>query len=118
VKSWFARPADAGPVPPDDEQPEMARRLTPADRACCCPARPVVTVVIPAGRGRPHPVDLLLCGHHYRASLAALRAAGAGVYDNTGALIMAGEEQPAASREPAAARTDHPYRAPVAGRQD
>ena len=60
----------------------------------------MVTVVIPAGRGRPHPVDLLLCGHHYRASLAALHAAGAGVYDNTGALIMAGEEQPPVSREP------------------
>ena len=78
----------------------------------------MVTVVIPAGRGRPHPVDLLLCGHHYRASLAALHAAGAGVYDNTGALIMTGEEQPPVSREPIAARTNHPHRAPVTDRQD
>jgi hypothetical protein len=100
VKSWFAYPAGAGPVPPDDELPDTPRRLTPADRACCCPARPVVTVVIPAGRECPHPVELLLCGHHYRASLAALHAAGAGVYDNTGALIMAGHKQPPVSREP------------------
>ena len=118
MKSWFARPAGAGPVPPDDELPERPRRFTLADRACCCPARPVVTVVIRAGRGRPHPVDLLLCGHHYRASLAALHAAGAAVYDNTGALIMTGEEQPPVSREAIAAGTNHPYRAPVAGRQD
>jgi hypothetical protein len=118
VKSWFARPAGAGPVPPDDELPEKPRRFTFADRACCCPARPVVTVVIPAGRGRPHPVDLLLCGHHYRASLDALHAAGASVYDNTGALIMTGEERPPVSREPMAARTTRPHRAPVAGRPD
>ena len=78
----------------------------------------MVTVVIRAGRGRPHPVDLLLCGHHYRASLAALHAAGAAVYDNTGALIMTGEERPPVSREPMAARTTRPHRAPVAGRPD
>src|SRR6516164_9933484 len=102
MKSWFAHDDRADSVPLDDELPVPARRLTLADRACCCPARPVVTVVIPAGRGRPHPVDLLLCGHHYRASLAALHAAGAAVYDSTGALIMTGEEQPPVSREPIA----------------
>ncbi len=47
------------------------------ERACCCPARPVVRVLMPATATRPEPVDLLLCGHHYRASQAALRAAGA-----------------------------------------
>jgi hypothetical protein len=61
----------------------------------------VVTAVIPPGRGRPHPVDLLLCGHHYRVSGAALRASGADVYDQAGVLITAGDaEQSAASREP------------------
>jgi hypothetical protein len=45
------------------------------DRACCCPARPVVRVLIPPAPARPHSVDLLLCGHHYRASRAALAAA-------------------------------------------
>jgi hypothetical protein len=36
-----------------------------------------VRVLIPAASGRRHSVDLLLCGHHYRASCAALAAAGA-----------------------------------------
>lgn len=49
-------------------------------RACCCPARPLVKVMMPATRSRRHPVDLWLCGHHYRASRAALAAAGARVY--------------------------------------
>jgi hypothetical protein len=36
---------------------------------------------MPPTAGRTHPVDLWLCGHHYRASLAALLAAGASVED-------------------------------------
>jgi hypothetical protein len=36
--------------------------------------------------GRPS-VDLLLCGHHYRSSKAALTAIGAVVVDETGAII-------------------------------
>ena len=43
-----------------------------------------------AAAGRPHSVDLLLCGHHFRASQAALTAAGAAVYDDTGALLAGG----------------------------
>ena len=50
--------------------------------ACCCPARPVVRVRIPPAPGRPHSVDLLLCGHHYRTSRAALAAAGAVIVDD------------------------------------
>ena len=45
---------------------------------------------MPPTASRPHPVDLLLCGHHFRVSQAALRAAGATVYDETGLLVMAG----------------------------
>jgi hypothetical protein len=52
-------------------------------RACCCPARPVVRVIMPPAAGRPEPVDLWLCGHHYRASIGALCAAGATVEDLT-----------------------------------
>ena len=52
------------------------------DRACCCPARPVVRVLIPPAPARPHSVDLLLCGHHYRTSRAALTAAGAVIIDD------------------------------------
>ena len=55
-------------------------RLALADRSCCCPARPVVIAVMPARPDRPHPVDLLLCGHHYRVSKDSLAAAGAVVY--------------------------------------
>jgi hypothetical protein len=58
-----------------------------ADRSCCCPARPVVTVVIPPGPGRPRSADLLLCGHHYLASRAALAAVGASVIDVTGTVM-------------------------------
>jgi hypothetical protein len=58
-----------------------------ADRSCCCPARPVVAVLIPPTSARPHPVDLLLCGHHYLRSRAALAAAGAVAIDETGAVL-------------------------------
>ena len=44
------------------------------DRACCCPAQPVVRVIMPT-TPRRHSVDLLLCGHHYRVSRPALAAA-------------------------------------------
>lgn len=63
----------------------LAPQGGPADpavpaRACCCPARPLVKVIVPATRSRRHPVDLWLCGHHYRASREALEASGARVY--------------------------------------
>jgi len=69
---------------------EPAVLLDVAARACCCPARPVVTVVMPPTASRPHPVDLLLCGHHFRVSQASLQAAGATVYDRSGVVILAG----------------------------
>jgi len=78
--------ADLGKL--DDLLPSLPHVL--ADRACCCPARPVVTAIMPPAPGRPHAVDLLLCGHHFRVSRAALAAAGAAVYDNTGALVAGG----------------------------
>jgi len=64
--------------------------LASAERACCCPARPLVVVVMPPSPRPPYPVDLLLCGHHYRASLGALLAAGAAVYDQDGMVIPPG----------------------------
>lgn len=59
--------------------PEYFTFIDPAipSRACCCPARPVVKVIMSPAPGRPRPADLWLCGHHYRASLAALQLAGA-----------------------------------------
>ncbi|SRR6266568_914173 len=60
-----------------------------AERSCCCPARPVVVVLIPSTYARPHSVDLLLCGHHYLASRAALAAANAVAVDETGSVLEA-----------------------------
>lgn len=54
------------------------------DRACCCVARAVVRVTIPPAPGRPHETELLLCGHHYRASRDALAAAHARVEELAG----------------------------------
>ena len=75
------------------ELAEIERAIGVTERACCCPARPVVRVVMPATATRPELADLLLCGHHYRAGRAALRAAGAAVYDEQGALLEAGPGQ-------------------------
>jgi len=52
-------------------------------RSCCCPARPVVKVIMPPAADRRHSVDLWLCGHHYRTSAAALLKARARVEDLT-----------------------------------
>ena len=71
----------AAGTPPDD-QAAWSRPHNLGDRACCCPARPVVRVLIPPAPARPHSVDLLLCGHHYRTSCAALAAAGAVIMDD------------------------------------
>ena len=57
---------------------------SPTDQACCCVARAVVRVVMPPTAGRPHETELLLCGHHYRASRAALSAAHATVHELAG----------------------------------
>jgi hypothetical protein len=56
----------------------------PADRSCCCVAKPVVRVVMPPTPARPHETELLLCGHHYRVSRQALAAAHASVVELPG----------------------------------
>jgi hypothetical protein len=48
-----------------------------AERSCCCSAKPGVVAVMPPSADRRHQTDLLLCGHHYRASKRALAVAGA-----------------------------------------
>jgi hypothetical protein len=68
------------------------------DRACCCTARPVVKVIMPATSRRPFPVDLWLCGHHWRVSREALSAAGASVHQ-----VATPSGEPQAQRETAAA---------------
>ncbi|MGO9783456.1 MAG: hypothetical protein ACLPQY_27395 [Streptosporangiaceae bacterium] len=63
---------------------EAADPRRPEYRACCCPGRPIIRVVVPASGSRPAPADLLLCGHHYRVSQAALGVAGATVEELPG----------------------------------
>jgi hypothetical protein len=58
--------------------------LKRAEHACCCPARPTVVIIMPAATGRPYPIDLLLCRHHYRVSERALATAGAAAFDTHG----------------------------------
>ena len=70
------------------------------DRSCCCPARPVVRVIMPPTPTRPRTTDLLLCGHHYRVSRGSLAAAHAvvreipGIPGETAAWIELGQHDP------------------------
>ena len=82
----------SGEAPQGGHAPDFVdwRALRLADRSCCCLARPVVIVIMPPARGRPHQTDLLLCGHHYRASQQALAAAGAGIFSLNGTPLTAG----------------------------
>jgi hypothetical protein len=59
-------------------------------RACCCPAQPAVIVMMPPIAARPTETELLLCGHHFRASQLALAAAGAMILDIRGYPLTAG----------------------------
>ncbi len=83
-------------APSDAVSEDLMSALVQQSRACCCPARPVVRIIMPATPQRPHPTDLLLCGHHYRVSREALAAARADVcalggmpYDTPEALFPA-----------------------------
>ena len=60
------------------------RQAVAIGSACCCPARPVVQVVMPPIATRPHQTELLLCGHHYRGSRQALAVANATVTELPG----------------------------------
>jgi hypothetical protein len=53
--------------------------------------------VMPPGGGRHAATDLLLCGHHYRASKAGLAAAGATILDMKG-CPLAGDDWGSDSR--------------------
>jgi hypothetical protein len=79
-------PAGRGIIPPgpphdDTISADSPVRLGPA---CCCPANPVVRVIMPAAATRAGATELLLCGHHYRASRQALADANATVTELLG----------------------------------
>jgi hypothetical protein len=75
-------PDDQAAGAPPDDRTDWSKPRALGVRACCCPARPVVRVLIPPSTARPHSVALLLCGHHYRTSCGALAAAGAVITDD------------------------------------
>jgi len=92
-----------GPAAPPEVLLINWRAVRRAHHSCCCSARPAVVAVMPPGPGREHRTELLLCGHHYRASRVALAAAAAVVVDMSG-VPLAGYEWPehlAASGTPA-----------------
>ncbi len=99
MKHWFFCPWPSAGGGPDAELAEGEGPLPVASRACCCAASPLVRVVMPPTPDRPRPVDLLLCGHHYRASHAALQEAGAAAYNKDGALILAAARELPSARE-------------------
>jgi hypothetical protein len=73
------------PAPGDELLPEIAQRFLVAESDCCI-ARPGYRVVLrPKDGGDPQ--ELYLCGHHYRASTAALLVSQATVYDSANRLI-------------------------------
>ena len=59
-----------------------------ANQSCCCIARPSVVVVLQPTYDRPHPTELLLCGHHFQRSRVALLA------DRALAFSLEGEHLP------------------------
>ena len=78
MKPRFPSRSEALAAAPEPRPSAAAERIpapAPEFRACCCPGRPVVRVIMPASASRPRAVDLLLCGHHYRVLQAAVTAA-------------------------------------------
>jgi hypothetical protein len=75
---------NAASLPLDDAIPARDVTADLAGRACCCPAKPMVRVLMPTTAARPHETELLLCGHHYRASRQALAGARARVRELPG----------------------------------
>jgi hypothetical protein len=48
-----------------------------ANRSCCCIAQPSVVIVLQPTHDRPHPTEVLLCGHHFEHSRSTLQASRA-----------------------------------------
>ena len=86
MSAKFFHPASGGSARPVQIHDDTigARQPVAVGLACCCPARPVVRVIMPPTATRPHRTELLLCGHHYRVSRQALAAANATVTELPG----------------------------------
>lgn len=66
-----------------------------ANRSCCCVARPSVVVVLQPTHDRPHPTEVLLCGHHFELSRSTLLASRALAFN------LEGEHLPITARRAA-----------------
>jgi hypothetical protein len=93
--SYNSRARRSAPAAADEQAaPETEAVFTPAarhaGRACCCAAQPAVIAVLPPSAGRPGATDLLLCGHHYRASRPALAALAVAILDIGGHPLLPG----------------------------
>lgn len=61
-----------------------------ADRADCCLAPPLYSVLLPVTVQRRSTARLLLCRHHLRSGFASLLEIRAGVYDRSGRPVASG----------------------------
>jgi hypothetical protein len=96
---------DAVQAPEPWVAPLFHRPLPAGARACCCPARAVYAVVVAPSAELPHPPDVLLCGHHMRASQQRLSGEGIAVYGPDGVLVApVAHVLVRATREPVPAR--------------
>jgi RES domain-containing protein len=81
--------AHSGKPVPSSYLIDWRTALSLAERACCCPSRPAVVVIIPSGPSRNEPAELFLCRHHHLASEQALERASAAVFDVSGVPLTA-----------------------------
>ena len=77
MEGRFPRTGVNTSAPGSGKSPQDGSPAWPDDRACCCPAQPLVRVIMRPTSRRRRSVDVLLCGHHYRISRQALAAAHA-----------------------------------------
>lgn len=66
-----------------------------ANQACCCIARPSVVVVLQPTQDRPHPTEVLLCGHHFEHSRSTLVASRALAFSLDGEHLTVSAPRPA-----------------------
>ena len=66
-----------------------------ANRSCCCIAPPSVVVVLQPTHDRPHPTEVLLCGHHFDHSRSTLQVSGALAFSLDGEHLTITTPQPA-----------------------
>ena len=74
-----------------------------ANRSCCCIARPSIVIVLQPTQDRPHPTEVLLCGHHFDHSRSTLLASRALAFSLEGEHLPITTARPAAVNAAAAA---------------